>query len=180
VILATTLMFMLVNVGEGVVAVLLPLYAAETAGAAGYGALATSAAAGGLVGATVAGVVGNRIPRGRGIALSAALAGAVLFTLVPEPALAAAVAAVALSSAFLGPLTVWAQTIRMRVIPAGLRGRVFGALRTAMQGTYPLGGALAPVLVEGGGIGLGFAGAAVVISVPGLVGLAVPALTAER
>jgi MFS family permease len=180
VILVTTVMFMLVNVGEGIVVVLLPLYGAEVAGPGGYGALATAGAVGGLAGATLAGITATMVPRGRGIAASEALAGLVLLPLVLEPVLAAAVVAVALSSAFLGPLTVWAQTIRMQVIPAELRGRVFGTLRTAMQGTYPLGGALAPVLVGGGGVSLGFAGAAAIIGIPGLVGLVLPALVRVR
>lgn len=73
---------------------------------------------------------------------------------------------------FLGPLTVWAQTLRMREIPAELRGRVFATLRTAMQAAYPLGGALAPPLVTQGGVSLGFLGALLALSIPGLAGLA--------
>jgi hypothetical protein len=70
---------------------------------------------------------------------------------------------------------VWAQTLRMRVIPPDLRGRVFGLLRTAMQGTVPVGGAIAP-LVAAGDISRGFVAAGLVVALPGLVGLVHPAL----
>lgn len=59
----------------------------------------------------------------------------------------------------------------MREIPAELRGRVFGTLRTAMQAMYPLGGALAAPLVARGGVSLGFLGALLAVSLPGLAGL---------
>jgi MFS family permease len=177
VVLATTVMFMLVNVGEGIVAVLLPVYVDEVgAGATAYGALLALGAAAGLVGAALAGATGGRIRYGRAIAGSEALAGVSVAPLVVEPPLAVAFVAVAASWFFLGPLTVWAQTLRMRVIPPELRGRVFGLLRTAMQGTLPLGGALAPLLVAAGGLRAGFVAAALVVAVPGVVGLFLPAL----
>ncbi|MGZ8781947.1 MAG: MFS transporter [Gaiellaceae bacterium] len=176
-ILVTTLMFMLVNVGEGLVAVLLPVFVGEIgAGASAYGAMLALAAGAGLLGAALAGSVGRRISYGRAIAASAACAGLALAPLAAEPSLPLAFAAVAGSWFFLGPLTVWAQTVRMRLIPPELRGRVFGVLRTSMQGTLPLGGGLAPPVVATGGVSLGFALATLVIGVPGLVGLALPAL----
>ena len=176
IVLATTLMFMLVNVGEGLVIVLLPLYADDIAGATAYGALVGAGAVGGLAGALFAGAVGGRLPYGRAIAASELVAGLSLVPFVFEPPLAVAFAAVTLSSFFIGPLTVWAQTVRMRLIPAELRGRVFGTLRTAMQGTLPLGGALAPALVATGGIRSAFVGAVAIVAVPGLIGLFLPAL----
>lgn len=177
IVLATTVMFMLVNVGEGIVAVLLPVFVDRAGGGAtAYGALLAAAAAAGLAGAAVAGATGGRLPYGRGIAGAEALAGLAVVPLVAEPPLAVAFAAVAASWFFLGPLTVWAQTVRMRVIPPELRGRVFGLLRTAMQGTLPVGGALAPLLVAAGGVRAGFAVAALVVGLPGVVGLFLPAL----
>jgi MFS family permease len=177
IILATTLMFMAANVGEGLVIVLLPLYADSVAGATAYGAIVAAGAAGGLAGATFAGAVGGRLPYGRSIAAFQAAAGTAVVPFVFEPALALAFAATFSSSFFLGPLTVWAQTIRMRFIPPELRGRVFAALRTAMQGTLPVGGALAPPLVAVGGLRAGFLGAVAMIAVPGLLGLVLPALS---
>jgi MFS-type transporter involved in bile tolerance (Atg22 family) len=48
------------------------------------------------------------------------------------------------------PMTAWAQTLRMRLAPEGLHGRLFALLRTAMQATPPLGAALAAVTVPRG------------------------------
>jgi MFS family permease len=176
IVLATTLMFMAVNVGEGLVIVLLPLYADQVAGATAYGTIVAAGAVGGLAGATFAGAVGGRLPYGRAIAAFQATAGVALLPFLFEPVLALAFTAAFTSSFFLGPLTVWAQTVRMRVIPTELRGRVFAVLRTAMQGTLPLGGALAPPLVAAGGVRAGFLGAVTVITLPGLLGLVLPAL----
>lgn len=177
IVLATTIMFMLVNVGEGIVAVLLPIYVDSAGGGAtAYGSLLALAAAAGLAGAAVAGATGGRVRYGRAIAASETIAGAALAPLVLEPPLALAFVAVALSWFFLGPLTVWAQTVRMRLIPPELRGRVFGLLRTSMQGTLPVGGALAPILVAGGGLPFGFGVAAAVVGLPGVIGLFLPAL----
>jgi MFS family permease len=176
VVLATTVMFMLVNVGEGMVAVLLPVLVDESGGGAStYGALLAVAAGAGLVGAAVAGATGGRIPYGRAIAACQACAGLALLVVAAGAPLGAVFGAIAVSWFFLGPLTVWAQTLRMRVIPPELRGRVFGLLRTAMQGTLPLGGALAPVVATGG-VSQGFLVAALIVAVPGLVGLVHPAL----
>jgi hypothetical protein len=47
------------------------------------------------------------------------------------------------------PMTVWAQSLRMRRIPAELHGRAFAALRTLMQGTPPVGTLLVTPLLAG-------------------------------
>jgi len=76
------------------------------------------------------------------------------------------------TAGFLGsPLTVWAQTIRMRLIPSELRGRVFSILRTLMQSTPPIGGALGGVLLSGAGVALAVLAIGLVVGVPGVVGL---------
>jgi hypothetical protein len=71
----------------------------------------------------------------------------------------------------ISPLTIWAQTIRMRVIPPELRGRTFGVLRTLMQSTPPLGGLIAGALLADDG---SIVAATVVVSLwiglPGLLG----------
>jgi hypothetical protein len=78
-------------------------------------------------------------------------------------------------------MTIWAQTIRMRVIPPELRGRTFGALRTLMQSTPPLGGAVAGLLLaRGGSTAVTAAAMGLVIAVPGALGLVSPALADEH
>jgi hypothetical protein len=84
-----------------------------------------------------------------------------------------AVAGLFLLGAFSAPMTVWAQTLRMQMIPPELHGRAFALLRLLMQAGNPLGaalsGALFPLL---GLLGL-IAASAVVIGMPGAAGLAV-------
>lgn len=135
------------------------------ASASAVGALLVAYTAPVLLGGPLVGVVLDRVDRRRLLVADNLVRGA-------------ATAAVPLLYA-LGRLRLWAQTVRMRVIPAELRGRVFGTLRTLMQGTLPLGGAFAPLLVSLGGLRAAFASAVAVIAIPGLVGLVLPALADE-
>ncbi len=174
-IVATTVMFMLFNIGFGIILVLLPVYArtvlADGGGASGFGLLSSALAGGELAGSAAAGMVTSRWPLGRAIALSQLAAGAFLLGLVALPQLPGAVAFLALSAFCTGPLTVWAQTLRMRLIPAHLRGRVFGLLRTSMQAAPLLGGLAASVLLAGPGLRVAVLATALFIGVPGAGGL---------
>ena len=88
-ILATTVMFILFNVGFGIILVLLPVYArtvlAGGAGASGFGLLSSALAGGELAGSAAAGMVTARWPLGRAIALSQLAAGGFLLGLVGLP-----------------------------------------------------------------------------------------------
>jgi MFS family permease len=174
-------MFMLFNVGFGIILVLLPVYAqtvlAGGAGAAGFGLLSSALAGGELAGAAAAGMVTSRWPLGRAIALSQLAAGAFLLGLVALPQLPGAVAFLALSAFCTGPLTVWAQTLRVRLIPAHLRGRVFGLLRTSMQAAPPLGGLAASALLTGPGLRVAVLATALLIGLPGAGGLLLRSLS---
>jgi MFS family permease len=180
-IVATTVMFMLFNVGFGIILVLLPVYAhtvlAAGAGAFGFGVLSSALAGGELAGSAAAGMVASRWPLGRAIALSQFAAGALLLGLTALPQLPGAVALLGLSGFCSGPLTVWAQTLRMRLIPAHLRGRVFGLLRTGMQAAPPLGGIAASMLLAGPGLRQAVLATALLIGVPGAVGLRLRSLS---
>jgi MFS family permease len=181
-ILATTVMFMLFNVGLGIILVLLPVYARTVltigGGATGFGVLSSALAGGELAGAAAAGMAGSRWPLGRAIAGSQLAAGALLLGLVTLPQLPGAVAFLALSAFCSGPLTVWAQTLRMQLIPAHLRGRVFGLLRTSMQATPPIGGLAASLLLAGPGLRQAVLATALLIGVPGAGGLLLRPLSA--
>jgi MFS family permease len=181
VILATTVMFMLFNVGLGIILVLLPVYArtalTDGGGASGFGVLSSALAGGELAGSAAAGMVASRWPLGRAIAASQLAAGAFLLGLAALPQLPGAVAFLGLSAFCSGPLTVWAQTLRMQLIPADLRGRVFGLLRTSMQATPPLGGIAASVLLAGPGLRQAVLTTALLIGVPGAVGLRLRSLS---
>jgi MFS family permease len=176
---ATTLMYMIANVGEGILLVLVPTIARRELGGgpATYGILLSAFAVSVTVGAFAVGAIDWPWPLGRSIALAQALGGVAILGLIPVTSLATAVAVLVVVGLFVSPLTVWAQTIRMRVTPPELRGRMFGLLRTLMQSTPPLGGIIAgTVLANGGSVGPMVAAVGACFAVPGLVGLASTAL----
>jgi MFS family permease len=182
-VLATTLMFMAFNVGEGMLLVLLPVFARRELGgdATTYGLLLSSFALAATAGSFVVGALSWRWTLGRSIAVAQAAAGFAFLGLAIAPGVAGAVIVVVVAGVLVSPMTIWAQTIRMRVIPPPLRGRTFGVLRTLMQSTPPIGGATAGLLLaDGGAIGPAVVLMAVVMSVPGLVGLLAPALADEH
>jgi MFS family permease len=166
---ATTVMFMLFNVGEGALLVFLPVYSGQVgAGVAGYGLLVSAVTVGELAGSLGAGaVVVDRL--GPRIVAAQVAAATLLAGLLLRPPLVVTLVLLAGFGAMTTPMTAWAQTLRMRLAPEGLHGRLFALLRTAMQATPPLGAALAAVTVPRGV-------APTVVAVVAL--MAVPALAA--
>lgn len=67
----------------------------------------------------------------------------------------------------------------MRLTPEEMRGRVVGVLRTLMQSTPPVGGALAGVLLGGPAVALPLLVMSGVMAVPGFVGLVTPGLARD-
>lgn len=176
----TTMMFAAFNVGLGLLTVLIPLYAVQVlnAGAAGYGALSAALAAGELIGAAAAGAWPVRRGLGRAIAGTQLVAGLAACGLLLRPQLAGACVCLALVGGFSAPMTIWGQTLRMRLVPAALRGHVFALLRTTMQAGAPVGGAVGGAVAVGG-LGLATALTAVSMGAPGAAGLLAPSLSAS-
>lgn len=172
-ILAITVMFMSANIGEGLLSVYLPILARDGlhVGAAGYGALAAAFTAGTLGGAVAVGAVRWRWPLGRSIAVAQVATGIVLLALAVRPSFAPAIAILASGGFLASPLTIWAQTVRMRLIPEAMRGRMFALLRTLMQSTPPLGGLLGGWLLAGGRLDVAAIAIAALIGIPGGIGL---------
>jgi MFS family permease len=183
-ILAITVMFVCFNIGEGMLIVLLPIYARDVLaeGAGAYGAMASALTAGLLAGSLIVGAVGWRWPLGRSIAVAQALAGVALLGLLGQPPLIVATATLFASGVCASSLTAWAQTIRMRLIPAELRGRVFALLRSTMQAAPPVGAIAAGLVLGGATTGVPALVAAIVgvIALPGVVGAFLPALGPAR
>ena len=82
----------------------------------------------------------------------------------------------ALLGVFSAPLTIWAQTLRMQVIPEQLRGRTFALLRTLMQSGNPIGGAIAGALFQLVGMTTMIAATAALVGLPRLIGYQVKAM----
>ncbi|HSL33866.1 MAG TPA: MFS transporter [Candidatus Limnocylindrales bacterium] len=177
-LLAITVMFMSANLGEGLLAVLLPILARDVlaVGATGYGALAAAFTAGSLAGAVAVGAVRWRWPLGRSIAVAELATGVVLLGLAVRPDLALSIVVLAVGGLLASPLTIWAQTIRMRIIPESMRGRMFALLRTLMQSTPPLGGLLGGWLLAAGRVDAAAVVIGLLFVVPGAIGLVHPAL----
>lgn len=172
VLLSTTLMFMLFNVGEGFLSVWLPLFSVQTlrGGPDLYGLLLGALAGGEVIGSILAGSLVLPLSLGLLICLAQFLSGVSLVLLLFMPGIWWAVTGLTLLGLFSAPLTIWAQTLRMQIIPERLRGRAFALLRTLMQSTGPLasGGAGALILVLGIPSMIGLS--AVLVGLPGLFG----------
>jgi MFS family permease len=177
-ILAITLMYMAVNIGEGMFLILAPVYAIDVlhGSAATYGLITSAFTGGTLVGALVVGALDWRFPLGRSIAAALLLTGLAFGALLAEPSPAVTAGILVLAGMLASSLTAWAQTIRMRLIPPALRGRVFALLRTLMQGTTPIGAVLGGGLLAAGALTAAICAIAAIIAVPGAIGLALPAL----
>jgi MFS family permease len=180
ILLATTSMFLSFNVGRGLLLVCLPILANRTlgGGAALYGILLGAEAAGEVTSSLLAGGMSPRLPLGASICLSQLCAGAALLVILATRNILGALVGLALYGLCSAPLTIWAQTLRMRIIPERLRGRAFALLRTLMQSGTPIGGALGGILLPLIGIPAMLALAAGIVGAPGLIGTQVRELRA--
>lgn len=172
VLLSTTLMFMAANIGAGMMMVWLPILSDQFLGGGSelYGTLLGILALGEIVGSVAAGSLVLSQPLGNLISLSQFIAGASLGLLFGAPGVWTAAISLALFGVFSAPLTIWAQTLRMKIIPAAMRGRTFALLRMLMQSASPVGGVsaglLLPLLGAQAMVGLSI----VLVGVPGLIG----------
>ena len=174
VILSTTVMFMFANIGMGVLTVYLPLLSDLLApdNPKVYGTLLGTLALGEVISAGLAGSLVLRLGLGLRIAVAQTLSGASL-GLLAATGFGFVGSGLFLLGFFSAPLTIWAQTLRMQVIPPEMRGRVFALLRTLMQGATPVGGALGGFLLPVAGIPMMVILSALLIGLPGLAGMKV-------
>ena len=177
-IVAITLFYMSVNVAGGIVTVVIPLYVRDElhAGSETFGLLLSVLTAGDLVGLLVVGAVNWRWPLGRSIAWALFTSGLVILLWLLKPPVIALGALLFVWGSLHSSLTPWAQTIRMRLIPPEMRGRVFALLRTSMQSTRPIGAVVAGLLLGRGDISIAIVAMALLFAVPGFIGIWLPAL----
>lgn len=177
-----TVMFMCANVGLGMLSVFLPIYVRETlhGDATTFGIMLSAATAGELIGAFLVGMLVWKWTLGRSIASTQVVVGVSFLGLILAPGFALSAAFLGIAHFFTSPLTIWAQTIRLRLIPAHLRGRVISLLRTLMQAAPPLGALLCSHLLTGFGVQVTILALAIIIAIPGLIGIIHPALSHEN
>ncbi len=136
--------------------VLLPVYAREVAGGAGWlGLMIAGYGAGGLLGTVLFGVLSGRLSRRRlyvvaflGLPISAGL----LVLLPPGPLAAGVLLALGISPGVIVPLR---NTVLQERTPFALRGRVFSLLQAAHMAVVPFGLLLTGLLVEALGLRIG-------------------------
>ncbi len=172
ILLSTTIMYMCGNIAVGALLVWLPIYASTTLGGGAelYGMLLGVIAVGEIAGSLVAGVDRMRLPLGTLICLAQFLAGLALAAMLLDSHIAVTILCLMLYGVFSAPLTVWAQTLRMKIIPEHQRGRTFALLRMLMQSTNPLGGLAAGFVLPVVGMTAVIAISAAAVGLPGLFG----------
>jgi MFS family permease len=177
-ILAITIFYMSVNIGGGIFTVVVPLYVRDVlhGGPELFGLLLSVTTAGELLGLLVVGALSWRWPLGRSIAWSLLLSGIVIAPWALSPPELPLAAMLFAWGGVSSSLTPWAQTIRMRLIPPEMRGRVFAVLRTSMQSTRPIGAVVAGLLLGAGGLSTAIVAMVFLFAIPGLVGIGLPAL----
>jgi len=177
-ILTITLMYMCLNIAGGIIAVVAPIYARDVlgGGATTYGLMVSSLTAGELFGLLAVGAINWRWPLGRSIAGAIVLSALTSSFLLFRPAFLPLLVILAVWGVTESSLTPWAQTIRMRLIPPELRGRVFALLRTLMRSTRPIGAIVAGYLLTNGDLTPALLAIPLLLGVPGVIGLFIPAL----
>ena len=177
-IVAITLFYMSVNIAGGIVTVVIPLYVRDVlhAGPETFGLLLSVLTAGDLAGLLFVGAVNWRWPLGRSIAWALFTSGLVLLLWLLQPPVIVLGAILFVWGSLSSSLTPWAQTIRMRLIPPEMRGRVFALLRTSMQSTRPIGAVAAGLLLSQGDLSIAIVAMALLFAVPGFIGIWLPAL----
>lgn len=182
VLLATTLMYLVLNLGGGALLVWLPLWVAALphGGAELYGRLLGTMALGQLFSAALAGMLPATAPQGRLICLALLLLGLSVLPFATGAPVALLYAGMLLYGAAYSPLTILAQTLRMQLIPADLRGRTFALLRMLMQSGGPLGGLAAGLLIPVFGLTAAVAGTAMLAVAPAAAGFLVAPLRRAR
>jgi len=174
VLLSTTLMFLAANMGLGMMLVWLPLHAEALGGGSPlFGTLMAGVSVGEVLSSLLAGSVDLRRGLGRLITGSQLAAGLAFAIVLAFNSPVASFVGLTLFGFFSAPLTIWAQTLRMRIIPPSLRGRTFALLRTVMQGGGPVGGLAGGILVPSLGVVGAILGSAVFVGGPGALGWSV-------
>lgn len=176
ILLSTTLMFMSFNFGEGFLSLWLPILSSQllNGGPGLYGALLGALALGQVGGSLVSGTSAiSRFSPGRLICIFQIASGLSLGILVLSQTIVVAAASLVLLGFFSAPLTVWAQTLRMHIIPPEMRGRTFALLRTMMQSTGPAGSLVAGFILPIIGLFACISGSSLLIGAPGAIGSSV-------
>jgi MFS family permease len=109
-----------------------------------------------LVGSLAYSSIGHRLPRRRTFVVCFTSLPLMYFALATMPSLPFALLALGVVGLVAGPLNPLIFTVTAEVVPAHLRGRVFGAVRAGAWAAIPLGILLGGALVEAVGVATTF------------------------
>ena len=179
---STTIMYLVFNLGLGSLLVLIPVFT-ETLLLGGpelFGILLGCIAGGELLGSIATGQLRVPLAEGLSICIAAILSGLSLAIAALFPQTVVVGASLAFFGFFMAPLTIWGQTLRMKIIPREYHGRCFAIMRTLMQSGGPMGSVAAGFAVPVIGARAAIAGAALIACAVGLSGLMVRELRRAR
>jgi MFS family permease len=148
-VLVVTVASLSLLVVTGILEVSFPVLTREVfqLGPDAYGLMGSIAGVGGLVGTLLLTPRLSRFRPGLAIGLSFALRLVILLPLVLSQQYVVAVVFVLLGSCLDGPLYAMARANLQLQVPMHLRGRVFGAVSVVTSGAFPIGTALAGILL---------------------------------
>jgi MFS family permease len=154
---ALVLMVLVTNLIEAPGSVVLTVFAREEYdSAASLGLMLGVLGGTALGGALVYSAVGHRLPRRRTFLYCFAVVPVGYLALATLPSLPVALAALAVAGLASGPINPLLFTVQTEIVPAQLRGRVFGAVRAGAWAAIPLGILLGSVVVAAVGVAATF------------------------
>ena len=153
VIRAVVLTVLVTNFLDAPLPVLLSVFARQEFGSAAdlglmYGVFGGAALAGSLAFSAV----GHRLPRRRTFVCCFAVLPLVYLTMASLPPLGATLTVMAVAGLITGPINPLLATIQFEIVPASLRGRVFGATRAGAWAAIPLGVLLGGAVIQAVGV----------------------------
>jgi MFS family permease len=159
---AVVLTVLVTNFLDASLPVLLTVFAREEFGSASdlglmYGVFGAAA----LAGALAYSAIGHRLPRRRTFVLCFSVLPAVYLTIATLPSLGVTLVVLAAAGFAAGPINPLLFTVQSEIVPAHLRGRVFGAIRAGAWASIPLG-----ILL--GGVAIATIGVAATVLVIGI------------
>ena len=145
------------NFLDAPISVLLPVYAKEAFGSAAHVGVMFGVFGGfALVGSLVFSAIGHRLPRRLTFVSCFVVWAADYLVFATLPPLPVVLVALAIGGLAVGPLNPLLGTLQFQLVPAELRGRVFGAVTAGAWAAIPIGVLLGGLSAEAFGVGTTF------------------------
>lgn len=168
----------LLGIAQQAVYGILVLYVTRELGlpSSGYGWMLTAAAVGSLAGAKVAARIADRLGTGGSLVLSVTVSGATYLAIAVLPVWPALAVLLALNSAAVVLWNVVTVSLRQRLVPGDMLGRVTSGIRLAAWGVMPLGSILGGAVADRAGLSAPWvlSGVLLLACAPLVIGLRAP------